>query len=431
MARGIAFRLVENLGILERREVVEDVRGLDQEARAGLRRHGVRFGAHHIYIPALLKPGAEHAARAALGAEAQGSRRAGPRRAAGDLRLGPHVGRRRPELRSRRSTGASVSASTGSAPCASTSWSGWPTSSARRSPGIPARRASGPPGAVPEGRGFTVTPPMTSLLGASGDDFAVILKGLGYRMERRPKPKEEPSPREPAGRRRNRLALAEAEAECSRRRAAARRADSRAAAERGSLRWRNRRLSNRPARSLRSRSRRSSRLRRSPRRRSRRSRSRPCRSRWSTCRPSRSPRCPPHAEAAAPAGEPEMIEVWRPGFSRHRREDGRPRPPRQARARRPARPRRARCAHSASASGTAASARMPHRASMGSALRRRPRRSPSPPRPPSPPRKAGAASGAAARAPDRSRQPVCSACGTENPAGEEQSRMSGRLRRNA
>ena len=56
MARGIAFRLVENLGILERRDVPEEVRGLDQEARAGLRRHGVRFGAYHIYIPALLKP---------------------------------------------------------------------------------------------------------------------------------------------------------------------------------------------------------------------------------------------------------------------------------------------------------------------------------------------------------------------------------------
>ena len=43
------------------------------------------------------------------------------------------------------------------------------------------------------GRGFTVTPAMTSLLGASGEDFAVILKGLGYRMERRPKPAEPPS----------------------------------------------------------------------------------------------------------------------------------------------------------------------------------------------------------------------------------------------
>ena len=53
MARGIAFQLVENLGILERRAVLEEVRGLDQEERAGLRRHGVRFGAYHIYVPAL------------------------------------------------------------------------------------------------------------------------------------------------------------------------------------------------------------------------------------------------------------------------------------------------------------------------------------------------------------------------------------------
>jgi ATP-dependent RNA helicase SUPV3L1/SUV3 len=47
-----------------------------------------------------------------------------------------------------------------------------------------------PPGAFAEGQTFTVTPAMTSLLGASGEDMAVILKGLGYRMEKRPKPPE-------------------------------------------------------------------------------------------------------------------------------------------------------------------------------------------------------------------------------------------------
>ncbi len=56
MARGIAFQLVENLGVLERRAVLEEVRGLSQDERALLRRHGVRFGAYHIYIPNLLKP---------------------------------------------------------------------------------------------------------------------------------------------------------------------------------------------------------------------------------------------------------------------------------------------------------------------------------------------------------------------------------------
>ncbi len=46
-----------------------------------------------------------------------------------------------------------------------------------------------PDGAV-DGRSFTVTGAMTSLTGASGEDFASILRALGYRMERRPKPPE-------------------------------------------------------------------------------------------------------------------------------------------------------------------------------------------------------------------------------------------------
>ena len=32
------------------------MKGLDQPARATLRKYGVRFGAYHIYLPALLKP---------------------------------------------------------------------------------------------------------------------------------------------------------------------------------------------------------------------------------------------------------------------------------------------------------------------------------------------------------------------------------------
>src|SRR5690606_35862310 len=45
LARGLAFQLVENFGLLNRRDVAEEVRSLDQEARAALRRLGVRFGA--------------------------------------------------------------------------------------------------------------------------------------------------------------------------------------------------------------------------------------------------------------------------------------------------------------------------------------------------------------------------------------------------
>ena len=56
IARGVAFQLIEAFGVLERQKVAEEVKGLDQPTRATLRQRGVRFGAYHIYVPALLKP---------------------------------------------------------------------------------------------------------------------------------------------------------------------------------------------------------------------------------------------------------------------------------------------------------------------------------------------------------------------------------------
>ena len=56
LARGIAFRLKENFGILRRDEVSEDIKLLDQPARGQLRKYGVRFGAFNVYLPLLLKP---------------------------------------------------------------------------------------------------------------------------------------------------------------------------------------------------------------------------------------------------------------------------------------------------------------------------------------------------------------------------------------
>ena len=56
LARGIAFRLRENFGVLRRESVAEEIRALDQPARAQLRKYGVRFGAFNIYFPAMLKP---------------------------------------------------------------------------------------------------------------------------------------------------------------------------------------------------------------------------------------------------------------------------------------------------------------------------------------------------------------------------------------
>ena len=56
IARGIGFQIAEALGVLERSRVVSEVRSLDQDGRAALRKQGIRFGAYHLYLPALLKP---------------------------------------------------------------------------------------------------------------------------------------------------------------------------------------------------------------------------------------------------------------------------------------------------------------------------------------------------------------------------------------
>ncbi len=56
LARGFAFRMVEAMGILPRAGVAQDVKDLDQDSRAALRKHGIRFGQFTIFMPLLLKP---------------------------------------------------------------------------------------------------------------------------------------------------------------------------------------------------------------------------------------------------------------------------------------------------------------------------------------------------------------------------------------
>ncbi|WP_417449454.1 helicase-related protein [Kordiimonas sp.] len=56
LARGVAYRLLENYGVISRALVDGDLRQLDQDARKGLRRFGIRIGASSLYIPVILKP---------------------------------------------------------------------------------------------------------------------------------------------------------------------------------------------------------------------------------------------------------------------------------------------------------------------------------------------------------------------------------------
>jgi len=189
IARGVAFQLVEALGVLDRQRVAEEVKGLEQPARATLRKYGVRFGAYHIYLPALLKPTPRALATQlwALRNEAQ---------IKGVDELSPLAGSGRTSVAINREIDAALYRVAGYRVCGERAVR---VDILERladliRPALAWREGAGakPPGAV-VGGGFTVVNGMTSLTGASGEDFASILRSLGYRMERRPRPPEPPA----------------------------------------------------------------------------------------------------------------------------------------------------------------------------------------------------------------------------------------------
>jgi ATP-dependent RNA helicase SUPV3L1/SUV3 len=191
MARGIAFQLIESLGVLERQKVAEDVKGLDQPSRAGLRKYGVRFGAYNIYIPALLKPtpralatqlyALKHAGAESKGLEAiEQLAKSGRTSIAADKEVDRTLYRVAGyRVCGERAVRADILERIADIIRPALAWR----------PNAPGPR---PPGAI-DGFGFTVVPAMTSLAGCAGEEFASILRALGYRMEQRPKPVESPS----------------------------------------------------------------------------------------------------------------------------------------------------------------------------------------------------------------------------------------------
>jgi ATP-dependent RNA helicase SUPV3L1/SUV3 len=59
LARGLAYQLVEQFGVLDRKRVEAELRALSQKERRILKGLGVRFGAFSLYLPALLAPEAQ------------------------------------------------------------------------------------------------------------------------------------------------------------------------------------------------------------------------------------------------------------------------------------------------------------------------------------------------------------------------------------
>jgi len=184
LARGVAYRLVENLGVVDRRDIAEDIRALDQDARGLLRRRGVRFGAYHIYIPILLKP-APAALATLLWAlkndkmEAEGLAEIPQISAAGRTSVAVNT-ENLPEfyrlsgfrILGKKAVRVDILERLADLirPCIM-----W------REGGDAAR----PEGGF-EGTGFLVTPAMMSILGATHEDMNEILTTLGYRADVKP-----------------------------------------------------------------------------------------------------------------------------------------------------------------------------------------------------------------------------------------------------
>ncbi|WP_109315198.1 helicase-related protein [Pseudovibrio ascidiaceicola] len=185
IARGVAYRLTESLGILERQEISDDIRQLDQQMRGSLRKLGVRFGAYHIYVPALLKP-APSQLLAQLWALKEGK---------GEIKGLTEL----PQLSASGRTSVPVDPEIEGALYRVVGFRVCGPRAVRvdileRLADIirplvawkPLEEGVEPPeGALAEGGAFTVTVSMTSLLGCAGEDFTNILKSLGYRLETR------------------------------------------------------------------------------------------------------------------------------------------------------------------------------------------------------------------------------------------------------
>ena len=197
MARGIAFRLKEGLGILERQTVAEDVRALDQNARAQLRKYGVRFGAFNIFLPLLLKPAAGEL-RLALWALKH----------AGEHNLSPDT---LPEPPKAGRTSVIADPALPGAYYRATGYHLCGTRAVRTDilerlsdqirPLIawkPGNGSARPKGSTGDG-GFVVVPEMLSILGCSAEELGGVLRSLGFHVERRTPPKTmiDPAPIEP------------------------------------------------------------------------------------------------------------------------------------------------------------------------------------------------------------------------------------------
>ena len=187
LAKGIGYQVVESLGVLERSKVAQEMRTLDQDGRAALRRHGIRFGAYHIFLPALLKP-----APRTLAAQLWALRNGGLDQRGLD-EIAHLAGSGRTSIKVDKEIAKGLYRAAGFRVCGERAVR---VDILERladliRPAIayrPGTTPGAPPDGTADGESFVATVGMTSLVGCSGEDFASILKSLGYSNETRPGP---------------------------------------------------------------------------------------------------------------------------------------------------------------------------------------------------------------------------------------------------
>jgi ATP-dependent RNA helicase SUPV3L1/SUV3 len=163
LARGIAFQVAEYLGVLPRDIVDKDIRTVDQDARKGLRRFRIRIGASTIFIPILLKP-APTRLRIILWALHEEKER---------LPALPTPGMVWVEM-ARRS------------PKAFYRLAGFhPAGTKAVRVDMVERLADAVRPLGQNGKAFEVTPEIMGLVGLSGEDFAHVMRVIGYKWSKR------------------------------------------------------------------------------------------------------------------------------------------------------------------------------------------------------------------------------------------------------
>ncbi len=187
LARGVAFRLKENFGVLRRESVADEINALDQAARADLRKYGLRFGAFNIFFPLMLKPAAADLAATLWLLKY-------PVTAPTDGSAAPVPQLPRPGLTSVVADPATPEAlyrANGFHVCGPRAVRLdilerladliRPLLAFRTKPDV---AAMPPKGATGDG-GFRATDDMMSILGCSADELGNVLKALGFRLDRR------------------------------------------------------------------------------------------------------------------------------------------------------------------------------------------------------------------------------------------------------